>query len=89
MRLEDSRGARHIARHQPLDWLIRRLLDNGNLMPGGDQPRQTTFDGVIRHARERNARAIAHFSAGEHDTSNLRNNPRVLVKGLVKIAEPK
>lgn len=54
-----------------------------------NEVRQIIVDGVIGHACERNAFAIAHLAPGEHDLTHLTDQTRIVVKCFIKVPETK
>ncbi len=63
--------AHYLARHQPLARLLTRLLDNRDLLPDVDQPREIRLDRTMRHARMQHALPGAYVPCGEHDVARL------------------
>ena len=67
---------------------IAGLLHNRDLVPGLNQFSEVRFDRVVRHARERNALTSSHIAPGQNNVARLSDLFRVVVKRLVKVAEP-
>ena len=74
------RNLRHLARHQAVDRLVARLLDNRDLVPRVDDPRQVRIERVVRHAGERHALTGAHIARRQHNVARLCYLLRVVVK---------
>src|ERR1051325_2381744 len=56
-------------------------------MAATDEGGQVTFEAVIGHARQRHTDILTHRLGGQHDVQFARDETRIVVKGLVEIAD--
>ena len=85
-----SRGhdAGHIAVDQcPASVQTADLLADGDFVPGRDEPSDVAVSRVVRNPGHRNADALAHLSAGEHDVQDPRRGFGIVLERLVEISE--
>ncbi len=88
----DGAGGDH-ARDITLDQSLRfgrvaDLLTYRYLVPGGDQPADIPLGRVVGNTGHGHAGALAHLPAGQDDIEHLGGNDRVVLEGLVEIAQP-
>ena len=67
---------------------VADLLADGHLVAAPDEPRQVALERVRGHAGHGHALSLAHVAARQHDVELRRRRARVLVEGLVEVAEP-
>ena len=67
---------------------VADLLADGHLVAAPDEPRQVALQRVRGHAGHGHALSLAHVAARQHDVELRRRRARVLVEGLVEVAEP-
>ena len=67
---------------------VADLLADGHLVAAADEPRQVALQRVRWHAGHGHSLSLAHVAARQHDVELRRRRARVLVEGLVEIAEP-
>ena len=56
-------------------------------MPGRDEASDVAVSRVVRNPGHRNADALAHLSAGEHDVQDPRRGFGIVLERLVEISE--
>lgn len=91
-RLGDRAGRDHaddFALDQSLAVRLGDLLAHGDVIALFDQPGDVALDGVMRHARHRDALAFADRAAGQHQIKLARGDLGVFVERLVKVAQSK
>ena len=79
--------ADHLARHQAVDCLVARLLDDRYLVPGIDDARQVRIERVVRHAGQRHPLRRPHVARRQNDVARRGHLLRVLVERFVEIAQ--
>ena len=89
-RLGDCAGgdhARDFALDQPASVWLGDLLADGDVIAFFDQPGDIALDGVMRHARHRDALAFADRAAGQHKIKLAGGDFGIVVEHLVKVAQ--
>ena len=82
--------ARHVTSHDALRLLrVLQLLADRHPVAAADQLLQVRLQRVVRHARQRHPQVLAHRLGRQRDLQLLRDELRVLIEGLVEIAEAK
>jgi len=68
---------------------LAELFTDRDLVPASDEPGDVRLRGVVRYASHRHALTLGDVPRRQHDVQFAGGNVGVLVKGLVKVAQPK
>ena len=80
--------AGHIAVDQcPPSVQTADLLADGDFVPSRDEPSDVAVRRVVWNSGHRNADALAHLPAGEHDVQDARRGFCIVLERLVEISE--
>ena len=74
---------------QPLAGDLAHLLGDGDAVAFFDEAGDVALDGVVRDAGHRDAHPLGHRARGQNEVEFAGGGPGVLVKSLVKVAQPK
>jgi len=80
--------ADHLARHEPVLWLVTELLTDGHLVTSRDQPGDVCLSCMVRYAGHGHTLALGHVTGGQDDIQLLGDDMSIRIKGLVKVPEP-